>query len=216
MIIAEYTLDHPILRETFQCVPGMELTVEDTYVGSNGQKNVLAWIECEDFEILDAAIADDPTVVKPTVFTEIDDRRLYRFDLAGEGDETSIIPVLIEVGGVELETIATSDGWRNRTRYPSREAFEQVYRFCLDHDIGFELHRIYESSPLFRPDTPSLSEAQRETLIEAVASGYLEIPRSSSLKELADRIGISESATSERFRRGVKTLIEQTIYPDDE
>lgn len=215
MIIAEYTLEHPILRETFQRVSGMELTVEDTYVDPTGQKQVLAWIDCADFDALDAAIADDATVAEPTVFTEAGGHRLYRFALSGEGDETSIMPVLLEVGGVELETIATSKGWRNRTRYPSKEAFEQVRQFCLDHDIGFQFHRIYEPSEVAGPNIPELSDAQRTTLIEAVDSGYLDIPRESSLDELGKRLEISESAASERFRRGVKTLIEQTVYPDD-
>lgn len=213
MIIAEYTLDHPILRETLQRVSGIELTWEDSYTDLNGQMSVIAWIDCEDFDVIDTALADDPTVAEPTVLAETGGRRLYRFELVDEGAESSIMPVVVKVGGVHLEMTATREGWRNRTRYPSREAFAQVYRFCHDYDIGFEFHRIYERSELFRPDTPALSDAQRETLIEAVDSGYLDIPRQSSLEELSDRLEISESAASERVRRGVKTLIEETIYP---
>lgn len=213
LVIAEYTLNHPILRETLQLVPGIELTWEDSYTDLNGRMWVIAWIDCEDFDALDAAIVDDPTVAEPTLLAEASGRRLYRLELVDRGAEASIMPVVVEVGGVHLELAATSEGWRNRTRYPSREAFEQVYRFCLDHDIGFEFHRLYERSELFSPDTPDLSDAQCETLIEAVDSGYLDIPRGSSLEVLGDRLGISESAASERFRRGVKTLVEETIYP---
>lgn len=214
MIIAEYTLDHPVLRETLQRVPGIEVTWEDSYTSPDGQMRMLAWIDCEDVNVLKSAIADDVTVANPLELTEVGDRRLYRFDLIGEGAEFSIMPVLVEGGGVQLRLVATRDGWRNRTRFPSREAFERVYRFCSDHGIDFEFHRIYERSELFGPETPQLSDAQLATLIEAVDSGYLDIPRQSSLKELGERLGVSESATSERFRRGVKKLIQQTVYPD--
>ena len=216
MIIAEYTLDHPVLRETLRRVPGIELAWEDSYTDPSGQMRIIVWVDCDDFDALDAAIADDPTVANPTLLTEAGGRRLYRLDLVGEGATSSIMPLVMEVGGVQQRIVATGDGWRNRTRFPSREAFERVYRFCLDHDIDFEFHRIYAQSELFTPEAPELSNAQRDLLIEAVESGYLEIPRRASLAELGERLGISESAASERFRRGVKKLIEETVLADAE
>lgn len=216
MIIAEYTLDHPALRQTLRRVPGVELTWEDSYTGPDGRMLMIAWIRCEDFDAFDSAIATDPTVDGPRVLAEADSRRLYRVELVGEGATTSIMPVVVAVGGVQQAVVGTSDGWRNRTRFPSRDAFRQVYQFCLDNEISFEFHRIYERSRLFSPDSPALSDLQRATLIEAVDSGYLDIPRKSSLEELGERLGVSRSATSERFRRGVKNLIEETIYPSPE
>ncbi|WP_256527528.1 helix-turn-helix domain-containing protein [Natrinema marinum] len=49
----------------------------------------------------------------------------------------------------------------------------------------------------------------------AVETGYLDIPRSCSLAELGDRFDISPNAAFERFRRGVKALVENTVHPDD-
>lgn len=212
MIIAEYTLDHPVLRQTLKRVPGMEIAWEDSYAGPEGVMRMIAWIEDEDFEAVDAAVDDDPTVANPTVLTEVGTRRLYRFDLVDEGSESSIMPVLVEVGGVHQSVTATAEGWRNRSQFPDREAFQRVYRFCLDHGIDFTFNRIYERSELMGPEVPDLSDAQLETLIEAVDTGYLDIPRGSSLEELGERLGISESAASERFRRAVKKLIQQTVY----
>lgn len=212
MIIAEYTLDHPVLRQTMKRVPGIVVSWEDSYTGPDGRMRMIAWVEGGDYEEVDAAIADDPTVANPTVLTEVGGRRLYRFDLVGEGAETSIMPVLVEVGGVHQSLTATGEGWHNRSQFPDRGAFERVYRFCGDHGIDFTFDRIYERSELFGPETPGLTEAQLETLIEAVDSGYLDIPRGSSLEELGRRLGVSESAASERFRRGVKKLIQNTVY----
>lgn len=212
MIIAEYTLDHPALRETLDSVPGIDLTWEDSYRGLDGRIKLICWLDCDDYDALDAAVESDPTVDEPTVLAEVGGRRLYRFDLVDEAAESSIVPTLVEVGGVHQAVTATSDGWRNRTRFPDRAAFERVYRFCREHGVGFEFNRIYERSERFGPEIPELTDAQLATLIEAVDSGYLDIPRRSSLEELGERLGVSESAASERFRRAVKTLVQQTVY----
>lgn len=213
MIIAEYSLDHPFLRRTLNRVPGAYLSWEDSYADPDGRRRNLSWIWCDDFEALDAAIDDDPTVSNPTVRAAVGGRRLYRFDLAGHGAESSIMPVVVEVGGVHQEITASEEGWRIRTRYPDREAFQRVYRFCREMDVDFTFHRLYEESTVTGPEVPRLSPVQRDTLIEAVNCGYLEVPRRSSLEELGDRLGISESSASERFRRGVRNLVEHTLSP---
>lgn len=211
MIIAEYTIDHPILRETIRRNPDIEITWEDSYPGPDGTEFTVVWIESEDFSAVDTAIADDPTTADPTVLTEIDGRRLYRFELADIGAEQSIMPVLAEVGGVHQALVADRDGWHNRTRFPNRKSFEQVYSFCTSHGLEFSVDQIYQSSGEVSGESGGLSDAQRETLLTAADSGYLDIPRRVSLAELGERLGVSESAASERFRRGVKKLIQETI-----
>ncbi|WP_255167496.1 helix-turn-helix domain-containing protein [Natrononativus amylolyticus] len=211
MIIAEYTLDHPILRQTLRDVPGLEVRWEDSYADSDGRMRMLAWFDCDDVEAAAAALEADSTVAQPTVLAEAGGRRLYRFELVGEGAQSSIMPVLVEGGGVHQELVGTRDGWRNRTRFPDREAFERVFQFCQTNEIGFTFDRIYELSNWPEASATGLSDAQLETLVEAVRCGYLDIPRRSSLAELGELLGISESAASERFRRGVKTLIQETV-----
>lgn len=143
-------------------------------------------------------------VTNPEVFTDVEGRRLYRVDFTDLGRETNLLPKIVEAGGVMREAIGTNDGWRCRVRLPDREAFEQVYEFAQSHEIDFTFHRLYEQTGWVEGG-PALTDAQRETLIEAVDSGYIGIPRECSLAELGDRLGISETAASERFRRAVKT-----------
>lgn len=47
-----------------------------------------------------------------------------------------------------------------------------------------------------------LSETERETLEEAVSSGYFESPRDATLGSLAEEFGVSKPAVSENLRRG--------------
>jgi len=208
IIIAEYTLDHVILRETLENAPSTTVTWEESYTGPAGQRCFVAWIESDDFDAVDRGVRADPSVTSPVVLTELSDRRLYRLDLTEEVEGSDIMPRLMEVGGVHRELLATDDGWRNRTQFPDRAALRQIYRFCRDNDIPFELHRIWDCRG---GDSTELTDAQREILLGAVESGYLDIPRRCSLAELGAELDISESAASERFRRGVKAIIRQTI-----
>lgn len=212
MIIAEFTLDHPILRETLNRHPGLRITWEHSYRTSDDHMQMIFWAEGSDFEAVESTMSDDSSVAAQSVLAEVGDRHLYRVNLVGESRETSIMPLLVDVGGVQQQLTATHDGWQNRVRFPNREAFERVYRFCRGHDIDFTFDRIYEQSDRFGQHSPEMTEAQHETLVEAVDSGYLAIPRQCSLAELGERLGVSESAASERFRRSVKTLVEQTVY----
>jgi predicted DNA binding protein len=50
----------------------------------------------------------------------------------------------------------------------------------------------------------------------AVRGGYYGIPRGTSTQELADELGISAQAVTERLRRGVATLVNNTLLIESE
>lgn len=213
MIIAEFIFDHPILHETLTRVPDIEAVWEETYKQPDGPTQMVFWVDTDDFAAVDAALDDDPSVRHPTMLTETNSRRLYRVDFTSVSCETDILPEVINVGAFLQEVIGRNDGWHGRITSPDREALEHIYLFCCDHDIEFTITQLYEETSWVRREDPGLTEAQREILSEAVDSGYLAIPRECSLAELGDRLGISETAASERLRRAVQTLIEQSISP---
>lgn len=211
MIIVEYTLDHPILKYTRTTLPEIKITVEDSYTSADGKRLFIARINYDDFEAVEAALAADSTVTNPERIATSPDHQHYRLTLAGHGVETDIRPLVIELGGVQLHLVGTSEGWKNRTQLPDREAFEQIYQFCVEHDIGVTFHRIWQESETGTTALIQLTDAQREALATAADCGYLEIPRQCSLAEFAAELGISESAASERFRRAVKKIINQAV-----
>jgi len=214
MIIAEFALDHPILRETFRQCRSTQLTWEDSYITPEDEMIVSCWLETEDFDGLEDSLEDDPTIERASHLTTVADRRLYRVTVVGEGREASIMPLLVERGAKPMEITATHDGWRNRVRFPDRETVEAVYQFCRDRSVGFEFHRLYERSTFAERTFPRLTDGQRAILTAADERGYLSIPRECTLAELATDLGISESAASERFRRAVQTLIEQSAFEE--
>ena len=56
-----------------------------------------------------------------------------------------------------------------------------------------------------------VTQLQRDTLMRAVQGGYYSIPRQMSTQDLADEFGISDQAVTERLRRAIVTLTENTL-----
>jgi predicted DNA binding protein len=54
-----------------------------------------------------------------------------------------------------------------------------------------------------------LSDKQRELVRAAVEKGYYDTPRTSSLTELAEEVGIAKSTCSETLHRAEETMIKQ-------
>lgn len=210
MLIAEFSYDHPVLRETLRRCPHATIEWEYTNVRSDGPMQMLAWITSENFSNVEAAIDDDPTVAHPTMLVESAGRRLYRVTYTNESQGTSLSNVMIDAGGVPMQATGTAAGWKGRARFSSRDGLQQFDQYLERKDIDHTFTRIYETANRLDVSGPSLTEAQRATLDEALDSGYLEIPRECTLAELGERLGISESAASERFRRAVKALARDT------
>ena len=56
-----------------------------------------------------------------------------------------------------------------------------------------------------------LSEPQREALMLAVRMGYYDIPRGCTTEDLANELGISDQAVTERLRRAIGTFGRHTL-----
>ena len=213
MIIVEFQLDHPILKKTLNRVPAMKITWERSDAIDESRVRILVWAEGSDFEAFEDALDVDPTVGTPSRVIEVGNRRLYQTELVGEGLRKSIYPLMVEEGGVIQNLTATHEGWVFRAAFPDRASFNRFFEFCRKNEIGFEFIRMYDEQDDVDGPGYGLTVPQRETLIGAIDRGYFEIPRECSLGELGEYLGISETAASERVRRGVKQLILQTIYP---
>jgi predicted DNA binding protein len=97
---------------------------------------------------------------------------------------------------------------------PNHSSLSEVYECCEDHGISPIVDAIYD----FEGDDGSehgLTDSQYTSLIKAKEMGYYDVPRGISLSELADELGVSHQALSERLRRGQGRLIDRTLSPRD-
>ena len=204
MIIAEFVIDHPVFGESLHRVPDIEIEWEDTFTRPDGPSQVIVWITADEFTAVESAIADNDALKNPTLLVDFGSRRLYRVDLTEYGQQSLLMPKLFEVGGVLKEGTGTNDGWWFQVQFPNRAAYEHVYEFCQEQDMAFEFKRLFEQgsgNPGQRSAGSMLTEEQREALVTAWNHGFFEIPRQTTLVELADELDISDSAVSQRLRR---------------
>lgn len=208
-VIAEFRLDHPLLRSALTTVPDMRLSWEDTTPIDDDRTRILLWAEGGDFEAFEAAVDGDPTVTPPERSVQFGDRRLYQFQVIGEGDEPTIYPVIVEQGTIIHRFTGTHEGWECRCTFPSETEFAFFRDTCAEEGIDLTLHSRYEQQPTTSPFAPNLTDRQQELLLTALEAGYFEIPREASLAEVGEQVGITGNAASQRLRRGMRTLVEQ-------
>lgn len=210
MIVAEFRIDHPILRTALERAPSMRLDWQRSDL-ADGVEWMLVWARGGDHDAFEAGLAADPTVTGPTTTAPVGDGRLYQLRLTEEGRYASAYELLVRECGV-VRRIAGSHGWWEvEVGFCERPSICRFVEYLEERDVDVEVRGIAEERG-FRP-CPSygLTDPQRETLVAALESGYFEIPRATSLADLADRLDVSENAASERLRRAMAALVEVTV-----
>lgn len=187
----------------------VRLVVERT-VGTDPSCPVLfAWVGGGDLAAFDAALAADETVADWELLSEADNRRLYRFQVA-EDTDVVLYPRIVALGASRLEAKHEDDWWYARTRFPDAAAFDEYAAFLEEHDIELRVLRRYDADGTDR-ELDGLTTPQREALVLAYRRGYFSIPREVTTAELADELGVSNQAVSERLRRGYARLVERGV-----
>lgn len=161
----------------------------------------LGEVQAENPETVSDAIRDHPDITayerlyagdqRVIAQYEADERGLYEFLWASSLPPE--FPIVVESGTMEFALTAT------------REQFE-AFGDALD-----ATGRGYELLMLVHTDGHDelLTERQQECLLVAQREGYFEVPRESTLAELAEILGVDKSTASETIRRGAGKIIRQ-------
>jgi predicted DNA binding protein len=163
-------------------------------------------------EFLDI-VREEATVDRLRVVDDYDDQSLLAFDWAASRDPL-FGGVLVRSGVAILRAYGGADRWTFELRFDDHSGFEAFRDECDEIGVGLDLLRMYRPSS---PETDlsfGLTELQREALVLAVNRGYYEIPREHTTADLAEELGISDQAVSERLRRGISSLVVHTLRPE--
>ncbi len=165
-------------------------------------------VECGDFDAFDAALADDDSVQNPVVIATNDGSRLYRVEPT---PDLLVVPELVRRGGALLNGICQDGTWTSRFQFPDREALVGFGQYCRDHGVTFDVRRLFRAEQSDQWGDAGLTAAQREALLVAFEAGFYDDPRTASLEEVADALGISSTAAGRRLRRGTFRLVETVL-----
>lgn len=203
------------LAETLEGDPAPSIEIERATAQDHGSLVSLAWVRAEDYDRFEARLVADPTVEGFLRVGKFDEECLYRMDWTEAVD--FVVHLLLEEEGTLLEARTGDREWHLQLLCPDRESLSRTYDACEANDLSMSVDSIYDLDG--RPGEQfNLTEPQRKTLVTAYGSGYYDVPRSVTLSEFADTLGVSHQALSERLRRGHANLIESvlTIEPMDQ
>ncbi|MHB9287410.1 helix-turn-helix domain-containing protein [Halobacteriales archaeon Cl-PHB] len=160
-------------------------------------------------DTFEKSVGKHPSVGRIQEVSRHESERLYSLEWNIERDV--FLEGVVSLDGQLLSATGTADTWEFELRFPTHEALGEFKDYCENAHIPLEVGRIY--NPV-RPGTGmwyGLSAVQRETLVRAVHGGYYSIPRGMSTQDLADELDISDQAVTERLRRAILTLVENTL-----
>lgn len=170
----------------------------------------------EDVEgTIETALRDEAAIESYAVVDSVADEVLIRVEWSNRVD--GFLDALAETGATVLEGVGENDRWRFRLRFDDRRDLAACYRACADRDVHVDVERVH--TPGSRSDVgvrSALTETQRETLRMALEAGYFDVPRGTTLVELADEVDVSDTAISQRLRRGTARLLTAILFEVDE
>lgn len=168
------------------------------------------WVACTDAEWAERAVREDEAVAGVEVVEGVDDGVLLSVEWRPES--APLMDAFADAEATCLKGIGTGDGWQLTLRYPNREVFAESYRSCLNAGIDVNIESIHSTGRSVDHGVAAvLTEPQREALCEALGAGYFAVPRAITLEELAARLEISDTAASQRVRRGVASILTETL-----
>ena len=160
-------------------------------------------------ESFEKNVSNHPSVNRILEVSRHESERLYSLEWNIERD--ILLEGVVGLDGQLLSATGTPETWEFELRFPTHEALSEFKEYCRNAHIPLEVGRIFNPT---RPGTGmwyGLSTPQRETLMMAVHGGYYSIPRQMSTEELSEAFGISDQAVTERLRRAIQTLVENTL-----
>lgn len=218
-LIAEFRMTSEQLPLVDVAEDVSEATVEFESVQGHpsGAPTFIVRIVGADADAIEAAFADADSVTDHSLVVADEATRRYR--CRPTGDPPADLELLADNGSIPDRVLATPSGWEERRWFADREEFDQFRAFCRANDYELRLDRLVETDeesderstgPFGTGDRSwprEMTDAQREALVTAHEMGYFDMPRTATMAEVADELGVSSASISERLRRAQNHLI---------
>lgn len=170
-------------------------------------------------EELEPVLESDPTVRSIRSMPSFADQLLVGIEFE---PETKLLgPNVTEAGGYVLEARGKSGGnrppgWYERWSLPDHDSVHAIWQDARREGFSFEILELQSYERIGDAGSASgrITDQQRAALIAAFEAGYFAEPRETSLEALAEELDISPSAVAGRIRRGLKSLIGETLVVD--
>lgn len=188
--------------ETLSDVPDVRVSL-DRIVPVKGESFPYVWAHTSDQDGFREALRNAASVETFQLVHREDRKGLYSIDWHGETGP--FLACLAQVGSVVLQGRGTAKRWEFTLRFDTHEDVNRFQELCSKREISFSIDRVVSGSAGTEPDM-TLSQCQRETVELALKRGYFDVPRRTTMVNLAEELDISDQAVSARIRRAMKKL----------
>jgi len=173
-----------------------------------------AWVHSERPSSLIESLRTHPSIGDVSTVETVGHATLLA--LKWETHDDPVFRGIAESEGSILRAVCRDGQWTFTVRFSDYDRLSALRRSYDDSGVALEVERVYHQSDLHAEESYGLTESQHEALTLAVGRGYYDIPRRYDTAELAEELGISAQAVTERLRRAVTNLTEHTILPAKE
>jgi predicted DNA binding protein len=187
-------------------IPGVHIELE-RIVPIHDSIIPLFWVSNGDEDEIVATLESSPLTESVQFLTDDGKRQLFEVRWSLEVD--GFVQTLMETHARMLEGESIGEGWDFRLQFPSHDELSSFREQCEGKDIPVLLRRVY--NPHYPHEGNSMSSEQQEALMTAYERGYFDIPRGTTIGELAEIYDISDNAFSQRLRRGLASLVYETM-----
>lgn len=169
----------------------------------------LFWVEGGDPEEVGRTLQTDPLTTRVNQLTEVSGR--YLFEITWSAEVDSLVQPLIESNAEILRGNGTVDLWEFRIQFQNRGDLAVFRESCIENDVDMQLQALYNPALPDLEHRDGLTPEQYDILATAHEYDYFTIPRGVELGEIADLIGISPNAASQRMRRALDYVVTEVV-----
>lgn len=216
----EFAHDDGALVDTLTRNPELDVTIVRDARTAPGESVYLVQFGADGLDYIQAELEDDHSVAGVSRQQWFAEQRILGVEFASEAKLLN--PEVTAKDGLVLKARSSNTyqeprGWRERWLLPDGDALQDVWRHAREEGFEFDivdLQQQGDTNPDFSGRT-TLTAEQRDGLVTAYQRGYFTEPRETGLEELAADMGLSPTAVGGRIKRGMKTLIWQTLVVED-
>lgn len=208
-VILEFSIDSKDfqLGKVLSAPPDMRIELE-RIVPTGDMVMPFVWATGDRHDTFEEQVRDHPAIKTCVPLDCVGESTLYRIEWE---EETDLIQGIASADAVILEAYGNGE-WIFRLRFPDHDQLSRFHNFVLEHDLPMHIDRTYTlTETTARGHRFDLSQQQREALLLATEDGYFATPRETSLGDLAEELGISEQAVSNRIRRGNEKILQTVL-----
>ncbi|MFT4946019.1 MAG: putative DNA binding protein [Natronomonas sp.] len=207
----EFHHQSEILRRTLREVEGVDVVVRNIATGPETPLRLIAAVTGDGCGRFHSLVAEDPSIAELKLLENSDLRRLYWMQTVPGTVDQRAYGAAVDSGGVYLQSRWAGNGWYTTMNYPDQDSFQDYQRRIDEGGMEIEPTVVRVGQYLISGGAFDLTEKQEGVLQEAIEGGYFDIPRGSTLGDIADRLAISEQAASERLRRAMGSLARAAV-----